>query len=471
MNKEYSFKTGKQIPIVDETAVLVVGGGTTGIAAALAAARTGADTLLLEYNGFLGGNAMTGLPWLGFHNRERKRIIGGIPMEFVRDLWKLDAATSFYFDPITGSCIGINTAVLELLIMRKITESKVITRLNSLFLGIESHKSGNKKIIFADRAGVKAILARIVIDCTDSGEAAGKAGARSVFGREKDGKAQAASYTCCFSNIDYSRLFEYFRKNPDQIRPFKLKKEEINRLLKQMENAEIYVLGAFEKLVKQAAREGLELARENIPSVVIPKFNYMVSVATRLLDVDPNMPEKFTAATLEGARQAGILLQFYKKYVPGCENIQLIRTPSTLGIRETRHTSGEYMLTSADLMRGKAFADGIALGNYHLDIHSPDHKGLETRQPKTYQIPYRSLLPKGIRGVLIAGRALSATHGALASLRVIPICMAVGQAAGTAAALASRNRVALLDLSIEKLRGKLKQDGAYLSPADCPRHE
>ena len=199
--------------------VVVVGGGTTGVAAALASARAGASTLLLECNGFLGGNAITGLPWLGFHNRERKRIIGGIPMEYVRDLWKLDAATRFYFDPITGSCIGVNAAMLQLLMLRKVAESKVQTRLNSLFTGIEPYARGKgSHVYFMDRQGLKGIRARVIVDCTDTGEAAVRAGAKSVFGRETDGRPQVASYACCFSNIDYRRLLDYFKAHPGEIR-------------------------------------------------------------------------------------------------------------------------------------------------------------------------------------------------------------------------------------------------------------
>ena len=442
--------------------VVIVGGGTTGVAAALASARSGARTALVEYHGFLGGNAMTGLPWLGFHDREKRRIIGGIAMELVQDLWKLDGATKFYFDPITNDCIGINTAILELVIMRKMREAGVTLHLNSLFVGVEDTEPMRKRILFMDREGLQELFCKVGVDCTDSGDLATKAGARSIFGRERDGLAQVASYTCCFSNIDYARLYDYFRSNPEEIRPFPLDQQQLQGLLRQMESAEIYVLGAFRRLVRKAKSEGLELSRECIPSVVVRKFNYMVSVGTRLLQADPNDPVKFTEATLEGARQAEILLEFYRKYVPGCEEIQLTRTPHTLGLRETRHIIGEYVLTANDLMSARAFPDAIALGGYHMDIHSPDHGGLETRQPPTYQIPYRALLPKGVEGVLVAGRTISATHEAVSSTRVIPVCMAMGQAAGTAAALAAQDNLPLRDLDIEKLRNTLRANGQII---------
>ena len=144
------------------------------------------------------------------------------------------------------------------------------------------------------------------------------------------------------------------------------------------------------------------------------------------------------------------------------------RTPSHIGIRETNHMVGEYRLTGDDLLVGSCFDDVIAMGGYHLDVHSPDHDGIETGLPQTYDIPYRSLIPRGIDGILVAGRAISADHLAISSTRVVPISMAQGQAAGTAAALAVSRGIQPRDVPVPELQGLLRADGAILSLAESP---
>jgi hypothetical protein len=186
-------------------------------------------------------------------------------------------------------------------------------------------------------------------------------------------------------------------------------------------------------------------------------------VGVRVEDVNPNNAKGYTRAEIEGARQAQLWMTFLRNYVPGCERCRLVTTPSHIGMRETNHMLGEFILTRDDLMNGRAFEDAIALGGYHLDIHTPDHGGTETERPPTYQIPYRCLLPKDVDGLLMAGRCISATHEALSSTRVIPISMAQGQAAGTAAALAVRLGVEVREVPIGKLRAQLARDQAILS--------
>jgi hypothetical protein len=202
--------------------------------------------------------------------------------------------------------------------------------------------------------------------------------------------------------------------------------------------------------------------------VAYPPRGEIMHVGVRVEDVDPNDAESYTRAEIEGARQAQLWMTFLRTYVPGCERCRLVTTPSHIGMRETNHMVGEYTLTRDDLMAGRTFEDAIALGGYHLDIHTPDHGGTETERPPAYQIPYRCLVPgrakgQAVDGLLVAGRCISATHEALSSTRVIPISMAQGQAAGTAAALAARLGVEVREVPIGELRAQLGRDGAILS--------
>jgi hypothetical protein len=230
-----------------------------------------------------------------------------------------------------------------------------------------------------------------------------------------------------------------------------------------MRRADVFVMGSFYDLVRRARADGLALPRTFLPGVAYPPRGEIMHVGVRVEDVDPNDAENYTRAEIEGARQAQLWLTFLRTYVPGCAQCRLVTTPSHIGMRETNHMRGEYTLTRDDLMEGRMFEDAIALGGYHLDIHSPDHGGTETERPPCYQIPYRCLVPRDVDGLLVAGRCISATHEALSSTRVIPISMAQGQAAGTAAALAVRLGVNVRDVPIGALRTQLTRDHAILS--------
>jgi len=184
---------------------------------------------------------------------------------------------------------------------------------------------------------------------------------------------------------------------------------------------------------------------------------------SRIEDVDLNNEATYSTAEKVGQLQVREMMSFFHRYVPGGEKARLVDSSNQIGVRETRHMDGEYVLTVEDLLAGRRFKDTIAVADYHVDIHTPDNEGYgPLRQPPTYSIPYRSLLPKYLDNVLVAGRCISATHEAEASTRVIPIGMAVGEAAGTAAALSVRQNTKPKSLSVRHLQETLVQQGAEL---------
>jgi hypothetical protein len=305
---------------------------------------------------------------------------------------------------------------------------------------------------------------KVLVDCTDTGEAARMAGARFARGREEDRRMQVASWAFTVGNVQFTELVDYLQSHPADARPFP--DCDLTGWLRELPEKEVFVLGAFASLVRQAVRDGLPLTRENVPGIAFPQRGEFFTVASRVEDVDPGDPASLTRGEIEGARQTRHWVRFLREYVPGFADCRLVVTPHQIGLRETNHLHGEYTLTGEDLLAGRPFADGIACGAYHLDVHSPDHAGLETARPPVYQIPYRSLLPRDVGRVLVAGRCISATHRAMASTRVIPISMATGQAAGTAAALAGRQGVPPRDVPVPTLRQQLREQGAILRYVD-----
>lgn len=412
--------------------VLIVGGGTTGIAAAIAAARRGRRVILVESRGFLGGNSANIPAWLGFHACSGERLIGGIALELQRKLLAEGGATPFLRDPICGSLTGINTHLWKIVAFREARAAGVESLLHTRFVGLAKRGRTVRSVFLFGGEGLLEVSCRIIIDCTDTGVVAREAGETLVRGRAADGRVQASSWTFEVNNIDFKQLFDYFHRHPDDLRPFPLPDAAAH--VDRIEREDAFVMGAFGSLI---ARSGMRLPRTNMPGIAFPRERRMVSVAVRVADVNPDDSENYSRAEEEGARQVPLWLEFLRKEAPGFRECVLSGSPDAIGVRETSHLSGEYLLTGEDLMTGKSFGDAIARGGYHLDIHSPDHGGLETRQPPVFTIPYRSLLPRETDNLLVAGRALSATQEAQAAIRVIPIGMAVGEAAGTAAAFSA----------------------------------
>jgi hypothetical protein len=188
---------------------------------------------------------------------------------------------------------------------------------------------------------------------------------------------------------------------------------------------------------------------------------------SRIMGIDGTDNESLTRAEIEGRRQAAEIFAFIKKYLPGCEKAILLSTAAVVGIRESRHIRGNHLLTAEDLLQGRVPDDSILLAANAMDIHGRfgplSNEYTEIEEGEYYGIPYQSLLPWNLENILVAGRCISATSEAAGAIRMMPVCMGTGQAAGTAAALAIRNNHhELRGLNTSILREKLKEQGVFL---------
>lgn len=398
------------VEIIDETDILVVGGGPAGVAAAIGAARENKKVILLEKSAQLGG--MGTLAAVGIF-----MIVGnytGIYKEIAEELIDKNASDG---DPAKVK-VHFNPFVLRYLLDRKVRNEGVKVYYHSDFLSIIDIQRNEKKVIIQTVQGIKAIKAKVIIDCTGSASVAVAAGAQYTIGREEDQMVQPM--TLMFQMQDTGK--------------------KVNTPLPP----DCYFYND-----KTDLPQGRELFWE-----LKPEGTLLVNM-TRVKGYGLDM-EELSHAESESLKQVFSVVNYLQRN--GFENYILSHVAPQVGVRETRQIIGEYILSESDLQQGKRFDDRIAQSNYNVDIHSPiGDKQTEEYAVKTYDIPYRCLVPVGIDNILVAGRAISATHIAMSSARVMPTCYALGQAAGIAAAISIDNTINVSDINIKELHQKMKR--------------
>lgn len=425
----------KQIPVAEEVDVLVVGGGPAGFSAAVCAAREGAKTMLIEQTGDVGGVATTGLMshWTG-------NTQGGFYEEILQR--SADGHGEWDTAGFNGNMRQvINPERLKTVMLQMLDESNVKLRLYTFSSEAIVKDNCVKGIIIQSKAGRQAILAKIIIDATGDGDIAASAGVPYQKGREADGKMQPMSIMFKVAGVEVERgVFP----------------------------------GGFEETFQIPKGDIQTLGREHIPApgghVLLYKTTLPGVVTcnmTNCINVDGTNPDDLTRATLICRNQIDPIVEFLRGYVPGFEHCCLISSASVIGVRETRHFEGEARITEYDISEARVFDDwAVTRASFNFDVHSLTGSGLDETgvqknftQEKGYTIPYGCLVPAKIDGLLLAGRDISGTHMAHSNFRVMPICANMGQAAGIAAAICTRNEIQPRALDIKKLQNKLMENG------------
>jgi hypothetical protein len=260
------------------------------------------------------------------------------------------------------------------------------------------------------------------------------------------------------SHVDLAALSVYVRQRPEQMR-------SSLKLHERTPGALSAVAGLYELWDAARERGAVNVPRELVSFFATPYADEVTVNMTRVVGVDPLDPDDLTRAEVEARAQVMQLLDFFRKDVPGFANARIAATATQIGVRESRRIAGEYTLTADDVLHARTFDDAIARSAYPIDIHNPSGSGTTThRLPAgaSYEIPYRCLVPRGVDDLLVAGRCISTTHEALASTRLTPTVMTLGQAAGTAAALSVQQNVTPRALDAALLRERLVRDGVDL---------
>jgi hypothetical protein len=444
----------------------VVGGGAAGVAATVASARNGADTLVVERAGFLGGISAT-LPWLGFHDQHYMQVVKGLPLEFVRRLQQIGGAGPITLDPKCGSLVSIHPHLWKIEALRFVRDAGANVMFHTLV--VDTLREGDRVVgvVVESKSGREIIHAKTVIDCSGDGDAAVLAGARWEKGRTGDGLVQAPTLVFRLGGVD-DDAFKRACQDPalnyrEWLAPYP---ELFAAMAAKLEEVQTWVLGGFADVIERARLAGeADFPQTRVVGVKVntPNSPHEISVVmTRVLGLDPTDVDSMTEAYTRVYAQVPVLVDFVRNWIPGCENAYLIEIAPMLGVRESRRIIGDYVLPAEDLLVGARHGDDVAMGGYHIDIHRPSGSWVESHNVQAYGIPLRSLIASGLDGLMMAGKCLSATHEAVASTRVIPICMAQGQAAGTAAALAVAAGVSVRQVPVELVRQRLVEQGAEI---------
>jgi hypothetical protein len=441
--------------------VMVIGGGNAGCAAALAASRHGARTLLVERYGFLGGTATAAMvgPWMTFHSGS-ERIVGGIAQEIVERLVTLGGSPGHIHDAsdYVATITPFDPEIHKALLFEMMVESGVHLLLHGYFLdALLDADGGVRGVRVATVGGLREYEAAVTIDASADAFVAASAGARVLQGDER-GRVQPASLMFRLSHVDLSATAAYLREHPDQMR---------TSLEPQQRDASALtaVAGLYDLWQRARARGDVDVPRELVSFFISPYADEVSVNMTRVVDIDPLDPDDLTRAEVLARAQTMQLLAFFKRDVPGFANARIAATAIAIGIRESRRIAGVYTLTRDDVLNARAFDDAVARSAYPIDIHNPSGSGTTThRLPAgtSYEIPYRCLVPERVERLLVAGRCISTTHEALASTRLTPTVMTLGQAAGTAAAACARDGTQPRDLDTGALRDALVRDGVDL---------
>ncbi len=464
------------IKTIDKYDVVVVGGGPAGFAAGVSASRKGCKTLLIEGNGCLGGTSTSGalpfmlgattgsipFPKMIAHNLQYselphpRKAVGGIFDEVVTKIKSENggigpcklAQTDKYPGLDRLGCHDEFTFDIE--IGKRCFDDMAIESGLDVFYythAVDTLVENNtiKGVYISNKSGLQFVPCEVLIDCSGDADMVERSGYKTIKGDKITGEMIAVGFVTHIENIDASKIEKHLKDGND---PW------------------------FRDICKKAKEENPEIA-DDLPSslIIFPMLQdgvFMVNDGTNEY-IDGTSGKELSEHTFWGRHRAKMLTEvIFKKYIPGCENCRLRLTAQYPGIRETRRIVAEYELTEMDALYSTHFDDTIALAGRHFDLSRKN--GGQTfankyTRPKDgiVSIPYRALIPKNSNNIVVAGRCIDAEGQALGPARIMSTCMAVGQAAGTAAAIKVKNNFSrFIDIDVENLKNELRQDGAEI---------
>lgn len=457
-----------ELPVTETYDVVVCGGGPSGCAAAVSAARAGLKTLVIESMGQLGGMAVTGLvsQWLGGRTQEGEWVVKGIFKSFSEEAAKKGYALTPELIPtekyhpygwfnwfIHG--VPLDPFGIDRFLDEKMEQYGVEVLYFTHFVDVIKEDNTITHLIFHNRSGLFAVRVKAVVDATGNADVAARSGCETIIGHRNSGKVTAPSLIFHLYDVDEEALMKGVMTEGDP---------------------------KFRHLIRRLRDKG------------IWDFPFEIFVCTKLLNqgefyintnqlvgVDGTDGRAVSSAMILGRKQIHRLLNIYRKYFPGFKNAKVKQIAPQLGVRETRRIVGEYQLTEADLRDSASFCDCIGFSMYGWDLPDPDNPA---RQPYaddnvaglTYlkkkglytPLPYRIMIPKHVKNLICPGRGVSVEGQVLGPVRVMAPCMAMGEAAGLAARQVVTDSVSFKSVNIPLLREELRACGGLVDEEELP---
>lgn len=459
-------EAAREIEVHSRVDVVVCGGGSSGMTAALAAAGMGASVTLVETYGFLGGvNTISGVNGIGGwqHDLDGRPLIGGWAKKIMQELAARGGADAALvektFQPVLNrptykegniGCYWINSnpELMKITLddMMEAAGVELLYHANAVAPIMEGELC--RGVYVESKSGRQAVLSKVVIDCTGDADIAARAGCEWKLGESENGAMQPMSMIYTVGGYGNRYKLNYDLDNMELDVPEEIRGRYRGAIAKARENGDIrYNPNDIFCAATPVNPKG--------PSICSCNF-------TRVQGLSPVDVDQMTKAEIDGRKQVLEGIQFMAKYMDQCEDVFLISIPSQIGVRESRRIVGEYILTAEDIQSGARFDDGITRGIYLIDTHNKTEVGKPSRltllkQP--YDIPYRCMLPRGVENIIVAGKTISGDEVAISSYRIMATCMALGEAAGLAAALTVKHDGTPRTVDTKELRALIVKNG------------
>ncbi|GIW21672.1 MAG: hypothetical protein KatS3mg068_0679 [Candidatus Sericytochromatia bacterium] len=421
---------------------IIVGGGMAGVCAAIASKKLGGNPLLVERYGFLGGTSTASMvsPFMNYYLGD-KPLVKGIFQEILDELEKYNGKKhkSRAFDSET----------LKIVLFEIMDKYEIEYLLHTYFTDVNIENNKIKSIVLESKSGKEILEGDFFIDTSADADLAFKSNVPFEIGRKEDGLTQAMTLMFRIANVNINKVLEYCKKNPEN---FLFIENDVNGVS----------IAGFKKEIEEERKNGnYDNPLDYIFFVTTHRDDLIIVNTVRILYSSGINNRDLTKAQSKSHKLAWQIYKLLKNKVPGFDDSYISNTATQIGVRETRRIIGEYTITGLDIVNASKFQDKIARGNYPIDIHDPTGGGgkmIRLKEGEYYDIPFRSLIPKNIDNLLVAGRCISATHEAQASIRITATCAAMGEAAGFASSLCIINNVSPKNLNVEELQKYIKHN-------------
>jgi hypothetical protein len=438
--------------------VVVVGGGVTGVAAGIAAARTGAKTVVLEPRPFVGGNATTGLCLHSFLTRDLRQTVFGIAQEMVDRLIAVGAAVGHIpYGGFVSAVTPVDGDWFRIVAAEMLSEAGAQVIYGASVVEVERNGDAVTGLRTAMKGGLRMVRGASYVDTSGDADIAAFAGCPTRKGEAGTGKMQPVSMLMHFHNVDTKTIAGTL----GEVAPAMATRPD------HPEPIPVYFNGTFSAWNDVIEREGIFPNRDHKVFFNTVWPNRVNVNTSAVFGVDGTDPLAMSRAMQDLTRQCVRAGNFLKRHVPGFADSYFV--PQVVaGVRESRNIVGRYELTKEDVLEGRKFDDTVGQICFPVDIHHPDTGQayfVDIGDDGAFDVPYRALLPQGVDNLIVAGRCLSATHFAHGATRNMAPCLVTGQAAGTAAAMAAGRNAPLAGLDTGELQARLAKDGAYLGRA------